>query len=78
MTAKQRIKKLEKKNSAAGDCVIRVFILNDDGSAFTSDAAGNRTEYTAAEYADLQKQSAAQGVKIIQVMPASMDKDGDE
>ena len=77
MNAKQRVRQLEKQSSAAGGCVICVFILNPDGSAFTSDAAGKRTEYTAAEYAELQRQSAARGENIIHVIPASMDKDYD-
>jgi hypothetical protein len=76
MTAKQRIKNLEKTSGAVGgDNTFRVFIVTPDGGAWTSDAAGKRTEYTAAEYAELQKQSVARGDNIIRVIPASMDGD---
>ena len=79
MNAKQRIKQLEKTSAASGDVLVRVFITTEDGGAWTSDAAGKRTHYAAAEYAELVKQSEACGVKVINVIPASKDtRDGDE
>lgn len=76
MNAKQRITQLEKRKAASGDTSIQVFILNEDGGALTSDAAGNTKEYTAAEYAEHLKQCAARGEEIIHVTPE--EKGGNE
>lgn len=76
-TNKSRLAKLEKQKAASGEGKIKIFIRNEDGGAFTSNAAGNETKYTAAEYADLQKQWRAHGDKVIRVTPESIDKGGD-
>ena len=79
MNAKTRIAQLERRKAASNDILIRVFITSEDGGAWTSDAAGNRTQYTAAEYAELMKESEARGGKIISVKRASQAiRDGDE
>ena len=78
MNLETKIKKLEDRKAASSDFLVRVFFTTEDGGAWTSDAAGNRTHYTAAEYAELMKQSEARGVKVINVIPASKDMDGDE
>lgn len=83
MTTKNRIAKLEQAHSEKRgdeDNKIHIFLLNEDGSLSTRDAAGNETKYTAAEHAEYVKQCEARGGKIICITPASKDvfKDGDE
>lgn len=70
MNIKNRVTKLENKGRG-GDVQIRVFILNGDGSAYSTDAAGKRTEYTAAEYERLARECEASGETVINVQYAS-------
>lgn len=69
MTIKNRLAKLEKKRG--GEIQIRVFYVNHDGSAYARDAAGNRTEYTAAEFEQHTRECEARGETVLLVRYAS-------
>lgn len=69
MKLKNRVSNLEKKRG--GDIQIRVFYVNHDGSAYARDAAGNRTEYTAAEFERLARECEARGDAVLLVRYAS-------
>lgn len=62
-TNKARIEQLEKQKKGGAEAIdeIRLYYVNEDGGAYYIDADGKRIEYTAAEYAEFEKQSAARG-----------------
>jgi len=65
MNLKSRLAQLEKQKPA--DVQIRVFIVDDDGSAYSTDAAGKRTDYTAAQFEQHRRDCDARGELVILV-----------